>query len=166
MTNSTFSARAIEIVRKHGGAGDVPFLFAYTNDVANAFAAVTCIFSKEGVTSNSLDVVQSFLSVANNANSDQDILATSLMRQVFNQNLEPAIKQRTQTLVMEYARKSTGVRMLDTALIECDPTYSNSTRRLSVLRAASTLSLIDMQMNYATNAISELVAYPEATLPD
>ena len=47
------------------------------------------------------------------------------------------------------------------------PTYKFSKRRLSVLRAVlPDCQGYDNLMDYATNAINELVAYPESALPD
>ena len=56
--------------------------------------------------------------------------------------------------------------MIDTALIDADNTYRHSKRRLADLRAAYPRCFNEYQTNYVTNAINELVAYPEANLPD
>lgn len=56
--------------------------------------------------------------------------------------------------------------MIDTALVQADTTYRYSKRRLSDLRAAYPRSFNEYQTTYVTNAINELVSYPEADLPD
>ena len=57
-------------------------------------------------------------------------------------------------------------KWMDRVLQRCDPTYKNSKRRLSVLRAEYGLGLDHWEIGYVTNAINELVAYPEADLPE
>ena len=47
-----------------------------------------------------------------------------------------------------------------------DPSYRFSKRRLNVMRSAQNRCWNAMLTNYVTNAINELVAYPEANLPD
>ena len=47
-----------------------------------------------------------------------------------------------------------------------DESYRMSRRRLAVLRSVRDLEINSYQLNYVTNAINELVAYPEADLPE
>ena len=55
---------------------------------------------------------------------------------------------------------------LDDSIQSVDPTYHASKRRLDVLRAAQNRCGNSFQLDYVTNAINELVAYPESDLPD
>ena len=55
---------------------------------------------------------------------------------------------------------------VDAVFIETDSTYRNSKRRLAVLRSAYGLGVSQYQIAYVTNAINELVAYPETDLPE
>ena len=55
---------------------------------------------------------------------------------------------------------------MDQLMIDADPTYRYSRRRLSVLRAIVARASVDPDMTYVTNAINELVAYPEENLPE
>ena len=55
---------------------------------------------------------------------------------------------------------------MDQLMIDSDPTYRYSRRRLSVLRAVVARASADPDMTYVTNAINELVAYPEENLPE
>ena len=56
---------------------------------------------------------------------------------------------------------------LDHLLMQNDTSYRYSKRRLQVLRSADILQCpYPYQVNFVTNAINELVAYPEANLPD
>ena len=52
-------------------------------------------------------------------------------------------------------------------MVRDDESYRYSKRRLQILRAADILHCpYQYQVNFVTNAINELVAYPEAALPD
>ena len=55
---------------------------------------------------------------------------------------------------------------VDETLRTVDPTCRFSRRRLSVMRSARERLVNEVQSNYVANAINELVAYPEADLPD
>ena len=56
---------------------------------------------------------------------------------------------------------------LDYLLMQDDASYRYSKRRLQVLRSADILHCpYPYQVNFVTNTINELVAYPEANLPD
>ena len=55
---------------------------------------------------------------------------------------------------------------LDEAVCAADPTCRHSKRRLAVVRSAQNGCWNPMLTNYVTNAINELVTYPEADLPD
>ena len=56
---------------------------------------------------------------------------------------------------------------LDHLLLRDDDSYRYSKRRLHVLRCADVQHCpYPFQVNYVTNAINELIAYPEASLPD
>ena len=68
---------------------------------------------------------------------------------------------------LRYARSANRYVMdVDAVFIETDSTYRNSKRRLAVLRSAYGLGVSQYQIAYVTNAINELVAYPEADLPE
>lgn len=55
---------------------------------------------------------------------------------------------------------------LDDVMIWANPSYRYSKRRLSVLRSVRDLGMHPYQLAYVTNAINELVSYPEANLSD
>ena len=57
-------------------------------------------------------------------------------------------------------------RRLDESLMRTDPSYGTSRRRLAVLRSVTDLGVNVYQAAYVTNAIAELVAYPESELPE
>lgn len=57
-------------------------------------------------------------------------------------------------------------KWLDEAIMRHDVSYRYSRRRLSVLRSVRSRGINQYSYSYVTNAISELVAYPEADLPD
>ena len=55
---------------------------------------------------------------------------------------------------------------LDRLIISADSSYRQSKRRLSVLRGVLGNGVDEYDIFYVTNAINELVAYPEENLPD
>ncbi|MBE6381941.1 MAG: hypothetical protein E7049_02880 [Lentisphaerae bacterium] len=70
-------------------------------------------------------------------------------------------------VALDFARNVNTMNVgVDGALIQADPTYRFSKRRLSVMRGAQLRLVNEVQSNYVSNAINELVAYPEAELPD
>ena len=57
-------------------------------------------------------------------------------------------------------------KWLDDAIMRHDASYRYSRRRLAVLRSVYSRGINQYSYSYVTNAINELVAYPEANLPD
>ena len=55
---------------------------------------------------------------------------------------------------------------LDAGLVRADPSFRRSKRRLRALRAIAVRETDQRDLAYVTNAIAELVAYPEADLPE
>ena len=58
------------------------------------------------------------------------------------------------------------VEKIDKILIGFSNGYKISKRRLKCLRSVHTMGVDEYCINYVTNAISELVVYPEADLPE
>ena len=66
-----------------------------------------------------------------------------------------------------YASQLTSyVNVFDLCLMDADPTYATSKRRLSVLRSVRALGANKWQTNFVERTIRELEAYPEANLPE
>lgn len=69
-------------------------------------------------------------------------------------------------MALNYAQNVSTMHMtLDKALLDVDPSYRYSQRRLSV-KSARNRCWNELLKNYVINAINELVAYPESELPD
>ena len=70
-------------------------------------------------------------------------------------------------LALDFARDINTMHIsLDVAIQSVDSTYRYSKRRLAIMRAAEARCVNTGLYAYVTNAINELVAYPEANLPD
>lgn len=168
LTNEVFKPKAVRIVTQYGSAADVPFLYACTNYARCADDSLKGILQLEGLTESSIAAVSAYLACTNTAYAyHNDDVALSLFRCSVESSAPAELKMLASSNVFAHASKSVNVDMLDTLLKGIDSTYEHSKRRLAVLRAVLPLCEgCDFLVNYTTNAINELVAYPEANLPD
>ncbi len=174
MTNESFAVMAMSVVEDHGGMDDLPFLYSYTNDVRFSHDALDSVLKVEGVTSNSIAAVRAYLERPDVEDSDgsdrcnrQDI-ALALLRRAKRGDVGAPEKAAARDVVIDYSLRRFGVIHLDAMLAGFDPQYKFSKRRLHVLRTdlARGLEPYPILYNYTTNAIHELVSYPESELPD
>ena len=168
LSDPRFMPLAISIVDKFGRADDVPFLYQCTNELACASRALQCALKVGGLTEESIAAAQFYLANTNVLYLGEGCyVAESLMRCVAHGSEPMELKAHASEIALAYARTSRDVRYNDICFKNADPSYKYSKRRLSVLRAALPLcSQSDVLVNYTTNAINELVAYPESALPD
>ena len=168
----------------------LPFLYSYATNAAYGAQALKSIFAIEGVNSNSLTAVSNYLFSTNwfpfreiGRRSDT---CTDLLKKIHgDSNLAefcPAILGMATNFLQNVELMP---NVLDGTLCNVQDGFRFSKRRLSALRAAKqrvTIELEDattnsyevgrriycytFQTNYLQNAINELVAYPEANLPD
>ena len=143
------------------------------------------------MTSNSIAVAQNYFSITNffplDCAGDRSKLCQSLLEKVCS---EPALSDYRAIvfdMALYYNRfvNVTSPNCVDVGLCEADPSYKYTKRRLAALRSYeanvseyfNSLSdtaesyqrrvlVFSYQTNYLANAINELVAYPEANLPD
>ena len=167
-TNDSVMAMAVRIVRQHGGSQDVPFLYACTNNPICAAGALTAILQLGGLTQEAVDAASAYLANTNVYHGiDGNVVACELFRCVARCSASADLKAKASNAALAFARNSNDVRYNDTRFKGADPSYEHSKRRLSVLRSVLPLCQgHDVLMNYTTNAINELVAYPESALPD
>ena len=168
-SDTNFICMAMNIVAKHGTSDDLPFLYQYTNNVEYSWRSLLCILDLEGVTSNSVLAVKAFLDATDPEwKSEREMLALTLLNYASKSSTSGGVKALARDVVIDYSLRLFGVNDVDEALIRLDPGYKFSKRRLHVLRTdlARGLEPYPQLYNYVTNAISELVAYPEANLPD
>jgi len=169
--NTNQTLQVLLSLRSYKTPESLPFLYSYsTNDVFGA-DALKSIFAIEGVTSNSVEAMGCYLSVTNRippiADYSRSEVCEWLLRKVYSTPELSLFSTRCMGMALNYAQNVSTMHMsLDKALLDVDSSYRYSKRRLSVMRAAQNRCWNELLTNYVTNAINELVAYPEAELPD
>ena len=171
-TNSAWYAKmAMWQLEKYGTEEQLPFLYSCATNPAVANRAVNAVLRIEGVSSNSVEAASQMFSLADLPRPDY-LQVTETCFQLMKKAMESGVGESCRSNAMSVVNGfATGERcnyyIFDRRRIEDDPTYGNSRRRLSYLRQIGQRSdLNEFQANYVTNAINELVAYPEANLPD
>ena len=159
--------RMIRCLGRHGTTSQLPFLYSMATNEQHGATAVKSILRLEGVTSNSVDVTGMYLSMTNVDFEYRADACKALLRAAVPSCVTTGICQMARNCALRYARSANRYVMdVDAVFIETDSTYRNSKRRLAVLRSAYELGVSQYQIAYVTNAINELVAYPEADLPE
>ena len=159
--------RMIRCLGRHGTSAQLPFLYSMATNEQHGATAVKSILRLEGVTSNSIDVTGMYLSMTNVDFEYRADACKALLRAAVPSCVTTGICQMARNCALRYARSANRYVMdVDAVFIETDSTYRNSKRRLAVLRSAYGLGVSQYQIAYVTNAINELVAYPEADLPE
>ena len=134
-----------------------------TNEQHGA-TAVKSILRLEGVTSNSVATASRYLFSTNYRHRARYEICDCLVSQLAKTQ---ANRSQAERVVLRFLSDYNIYHdWLDAAMKRADPTYSLSKRRLSVLRAISLRETDAKDLSYITNAINELVAYPEADLPE
>ena len=171
-TNDTkISSMMIDELGEYGTQAQLPFLCSCTTNPIIGDKAVKSILRIEGVTSNSVAALQSYLSFTNTITRqqayDRAVTSREFLDAMQNSSASTELKAAGLQIVRAFAADiNTSNSVVDEALIAADDTYRYSKRRLAVMRAAYPRCFNEYQTNYVTNAINELVAYPEANLPD
>lgn len=151
----------------YGTTAQLPFLYSQTTNANHGVWAVKAILAIEGVTSNSVAIVDSYLSNTNIYPRERSELCGMFFANVMSTNLSSELRRSVEEVSLRYARSSNMYfRRMDRAMTVACPSYENSKRRLAVLRSVYQLGVSEYQIAYVTNAINELVAYPEADLPE
>ena len=171
-TNDSWNAKmALRDLEKYGTSEQLPFLYSCATNPALGDMAMSAIFAIEGVTSNSLASMQGYLSLTNaltvGQSHDRSMLCKDLLNRVFSSAELRHFQSGCLSMMIDFAQnRNFGHVSLDSSIQAVDPSYHTSKRRLGVLRAAQNRCGNSFQLNYVTNAINELVAYPEADLPE
>ena len=169
--NADMASMMIDELEKYGTAEQLPFLYSCATNPAVANRAVKAVLRIEGVTSNSVAMLQSYLSFTNSISRQQAYYRAVAGKEFWaclqNSAVGVELKKSALQMVREFAADiNTSNSIVDEALVAADSTYRYSRRRLAVMRSAYPRCFNEYQTNYVTNAINELVAYPEANLPD
>jgi len=171
-TNDNWNARmALHDLRIYGTPAQLPFLYSQATNAQYGAYVMKSIFAIEGVNTNSVSAMQGYLSLTNaltNGQShDRSMLCKDLLARVYSSPELAAFRQDCLDMMIDFAQyRNSGHVSLDGSIQSVDPTYHASKRRLAVLRAAQNRCGNSFQLDYITNAINELVAYPESDLPD
>ena len=169
-TNSAWYAKmAMWQLEKYGTAEQLPFLYSCATNPAVANSAMKAMLRIEGVTSSSVEMVRRYLEITNVSESVHwdHVEVFKMMFDMLGDNAPPSDKELVLGCIMRHAPENRRCpRQLDEVILSADTGYRFSKRRLSVLRGVYLRGLNEFQLPYVTNAISELVAYPEANLPD
>ena len=167
-TNDAWIAEdMIRCLGVYGTSAQLPFLYSMATNEQHGATAVKSILRLEGVTSNSVGIAGTYLSITNVDFEYRADACKALLRAAAQSCVTTGMCQAARDCALSYARNANRyVWDVDTVFIETDPTYRNSRRRLEVLRSAYSLGVSQYQIAYVTNAINELVAYPEADLPE
>ena len=156
---------------KYKTPDSLPFLYSYATNAVYGAKALKAVFAIEGVNSNSVAATCGYLAVTNAFTQQMDYERSDvcewLLKEVSTSPSLTYLKPLCLNAAVDYAQNiSIMHKSLDEAICAADPTYRHSKRRLAVMRSAQNRCWNPMLTNYVTNAINELVAYPEADLPD
>ena len=169
--NTNETKRVIANLGKYKTSQSLPFLYSYATNAVYGAKALKAVFAIEGVNSNSVAATCGYLTVTNaftqQMDYDRSDVCEWLLKEVSTSPSLAYLKPSCLNAAVDYAQNiSIMHKSLDGAICAADPTYRHSKRRLAVMRSAQNRCWNPMLTNYVTNAINELVAYPEANLPD
>ena len=169
--NAWYSEMAMRELVKYGSVEQLPFLYSCATNPAIGDLAVKTVLRIEGITSNSVSSAQRYFALTNVPDS-VDRSRTSICADLITLSGLDGVDASWRSNAMEVAAHfiaapDCNAYWLDRLLLERDASYQHSKRRLANLRnSVAYATQWDFIYNYVTNAINELVAYPEANLPD
>ena len=169
--NTNETEWAIASLGQYKTTESLPFLYSYATNAVYGAKALKSVFAIDGVNSNSVAATCGYLTVTNaftqQMDYDRSDVCEWLLKEVSTSPSLAYLKPSCLNAAVDYAQNiSIMHKSLDGAICAADPTYRHSKRRLAVMRSAQNRCWNPMLTNYVTNAINELVAYPEANLPD
>ncbi|MBR1566715.1 MAG: hypothetical protein IJ649_08125 [Oscillospiraceae bacterium] len=171
-TNDAWYAEmAMWQLETYATAEQLPFLHGCATNPAVGDRAVKTILRIEGMTTNSIASAQRYLALTNvnpSAKGAGTTICADLIVLSSHEGVSPLLRSNALEVAQSYMSSPGGDHYsLDRLLSIRDASYRYSKRRLETLRDAVVQSAQwPFIFNYVTNAINELVAYPEAALPD
>ena len=156
---------------KYATKSELPFLYSCATNSMCGDRALQAILKIEGVTTNSLQALDCYMSLTNAVavgnNTDRLYVCRDFFYSVKRNESLFEYKPRLEEIVLNFARqKKSKFVNADRLLCEMDESYVNSKRRLSSMRIAVAHGLNEMQTNYVHSVIRSLEAFPEEDLPD
>ena len=154
---------------KYATSAQLPFLYSCATNPVLGRTAVESVLRVEGVTSNSIVAVENFFAISSHDDSlETTELCIDFMKQATEAAIDPICSSNALRVAHDFSiGENCHYYCFDRGQIRSDDSYRYSRRRLAYLRQVLLRGdLFEFQENYVTNAINELVAYPEANLPD
>lgn len=150
-----------------GDCGQLPLLYDNVTNAEYGTTAMESILRIEGLTTNSLAAAARYFAVTNIYGYDRSIVCGRIFRMAQESSLSPTVKALAVSNCIDYVGLADRYVMdADCRMAQLDSGYKFSRRRLAVLRSRNLSLLHEVEVNYITNAINELVAYPESELPE
>ena len=146
---------------KYATKSELPFLYSCATNWFRGEYAMSAILRIEGITTNSLSVMENFLSLTNIASSGlqrRDEICCDFIRHEWERTTEEdELRKSVKDVVYKYAAHDNQCHeWLDKALMKGDDTYRYSQRRLNVFTSITNRWINPYSYNYVTNAIKEL----------
>ncbi len=169
--NVHIAQRSMALLGEYGTPTQLPFLCSCATNPIVGDKAIKAALRIGGVTSNSVEAAQRYFALTN-TDASVDRSRTSICADLIKLSGLEGVDDICRSNAMEVAQNfafsaDCNYYWLDKLRLEDDPSYRYSKRRLAFMRgAASHAAQWEFMANYVTNAINELVAYPEANLPD
>ena len=164
--NVRIADRMIRRLGIDGTAAQLPFLYSMATNEQHGASAVKSILRLEGVTSNSLAVADRCLSNRTIKEPERLDVCRTIVDLAFADATPSNNQIRALSYLYGHARTCDYPADLDRSLVRHDQSYRQSRRRLSIMRDVYVYGVDRWDIAYVTNAINELVAYPEANLPE
>ena len=164
--NVRIADRMIRCLGWYGTPAQLPFLYSMATNVQHGASAVKSILRMEGVTSNSIAAVDSCLLTKAIKEPERLEVCRTLIELAYRETTPSNLQGRALSYVYGHARACDYPAGLDQTLVRLDSSYRQSRRRLSIMREVYAHGVDQWDIAYVTNAINELVAYPEANLPE
>ena len=157
----------ISEIGKYGTSDDLPFLYSKVAVSNLCEISVMSILRIEGVSTGSVARICALLPKDNPSNRCVVASWVTLAAEVRDKCSDMGVRSLMVSNAVEYAsRQNVFSDRIDQSIIRLDPNYRMSRRRLNALRSITNIGVHPSWTNYVANAINELVAYPEANLPE
>ena len=168
LTNeASLASSAVMRLGQYGTPAQLPYLYSVVTNKIRGAEAAKAILRIEGVTTNSILAVSNCLATITINAHERYLAFRDLVERVYQLGPDDACRSFGLGYVWQHAFTANAYCLgVDKELKNRDSTYNVSKRRLAVLRSVYALGLNDFQKQAVTNAINELVAYPEADLPE
>lgn len=158
---------AMRMLTRYGTPAQLPYLYSVVTNEIRGAEAVKGILRIEGITTNSIQVLSNCLACAEIDIYERYKAFYDFVERVYRLASNDPNRNSGIAYINSYVRnENMGCKGIDKLLVKVDPAYRLSKRRLADLRSAINRGVHEFQIGYITNAINELVAYPEANLPE